>query len=218
MGVACAARSEASCNNPSVSFPNRHKQPPPIIRVAGHNVPARGTGGEYFVCDVSANPQANSGLQKKGVSSMPDLPLHWGAYLRLQTKLARKRQVDDHTWGLEAGLNRILTATIASDEDADRTVRSEGRKERYRTHLRHVYLNTDDLIVKPIPENVVHARRQLLRMSARVTAEEWALLRAVGVSSTRSLPSQARRRRARFVSAFFDFAGSLRPSRAARQA
>lgn len=111
---------------------------------------------------------------------MPDLPLHWGAYLRLQTKLARKRQVDDHTWGLEAGLNRIVTATIASDEDADRTVRSEGRKERYRTHLRHAYLNSDDFVVKPIPENAVHARRQLLRVRARVTAEEWALLRAVG--------------------------------------
>ena len=150
---------------------------------------------------------------------MPDLPLHWGAYLRLQTKLARKRQVDDHTWGLEAGLNRILTATIVSDEDADRTVRSEGRKERYRTHLRHVYLNTDDLTVKRIPENAVHARRQLLQMSARVTAEEWALLAPLAKdSSTRSLPPRAKPRRARFVSAFFDFAGSLRPSRVARQA
>jgi len=111
---------------------------------------------------------------------MPDLPLHWGAYLRLQTKLARERQVDEHTWGLEAGLNRILTATITSDEDVDRTVRSEGRKERYRTQLRHVYLNTEDLAVKPICENALHARRRLLRIRSRVTAEEWALLRAVG--------------------------------------
>jgi hypothetical protein len=111
---------------------------------------------------------------------MPDLPLHWSAYLRLQTKLARKRLVDDHTWGLEAGLNRIVTATNTSDEDADRTVRSESRKERYRTQLRHIYVRSENLTVKPIPENVLDARRHLLRIRAGVTAEEWALLRAVG--------------------------------------
>jgi DNA-directed RNA polymerase specialized sigma24 family protein len=74
----------------------------------------------------------------------------------------------------------VLFASCNAAQHTHRTVRTEGRKERYRTHLRHVYLNTDDLVVKPIPENAVHARRQLLRMRTLVTAEEWALLCAVG--------------------------------------
>ncbi|MGC2830049.1 MAG: hypothetical protein WB994_10450 [Candidatus Acidiferrum sp.] len=111
---------------------------------------------------------------------MSDLPHPWSAYLRLQNKLARRRRIDDHTWGLEAGLSRILTGTIPCAEDVDRAVRSESRKERYRVQLRHAYLKTDDLTVKPIPENAFDARRHLRRIRARVSAEEWALLRAVG--------------------------------------
>ncbi|SRR6266481_4452682 len=111
---------------------------------------------------------------------MSDLLHPWSAYLRLQTKLARRRQIDDYSWGLEAGLSRILTGAIPSGEDVDRAVRSESRKERYRIQLRHAYLKTKDLTVKPIPENALDARRHLRRIRARVTAEEWALLRAVG--------------------------------------
>jgi len=111
---------------------------------------------------------------------MLDLPFPWSAYLRLQSKLERRRRVDDHTWGLEAGLNRILSGTIPSNEDVDRAVQSESRKERYRIRLRRTYLKPEELTIRPISEDALDARRHLRRIRARIKAEEWELLRAVG--------------------------------------
>lgn len=114
---------------------------------------------------------------------MSELP--WGVYARLQQELGRSCYannhtwyVNDHTWGLEQGLNRLLAGNPPAGEEVDRAVRSESRKERYRTRLRRGRLAIEDSPRNP--ENALDARLRLHRAEAQVTVEEWALLRAVG--------------------------------------
>ena len=102
----------------------------------------------------------------------------WSAYERLQEKLARRRHVDDHTWGLEAGLNRLLARDLPAAEDVDRAVRSASRKERYRIQLRRVHLAVEDRTGNP--EDALISRCCLRLLLAQITPKEWALLRAVG--------------------------------------
>jgi DNA-binding NarL/FixJ family response regulator len=109
---------------------------------------------------------------------MTDLPDHWRAYARLQEKLARRPQIDDYTWGLEAGLNRLLTEELPAPEEVDRAVRSESRKERYQEQLRRVHLAVEESAGKP--DDAVDARRRLRVVRKLVTPVEWSLLRAVG--------------------------------------
>jgi DNA-binding NarL/FixJ family response regulator len=111
---------------------------------------------------------------------MSELPQRWRAYADLQEKLALRRQVDYQTWGLEAGLNRLLvhSGESAMIEDADLAARSESRKERHRRKLRRLHLAVTDSVGHP--EDVLDARHRLRMAEEQVTAEEWALLRAVG--------------------------------------
>lgn len=109
---------------------------------------------------------------------MSEIPHPWSAYARLQQTLARKRYVDDHSWGLEAGLNRLLVEEPPAGEDVDRAVRSESRKERYRRELRRIRLAVEDSTGNA--EDALDARQRVRLAQAQVTAEEWALLRAVG--------------------------------------
>lgn len=109
---------------------------------------------------------------------MSNTPHPWSTYARLQEKLVRRSSIDDHTWGLEAGLNRLLAQEPPAAEDVDRAVRSEGRKERYRTVLRRIHLTVQESAGNQ--ESLFEARQRLRRAAAQVTAEEWVLLRAVG--------------------------------------
>lgn len=111
---------------------------------------------------------------------MADLPHPWGVYARLQAMLARRYQADDQSWGLDAGLDRLLTAQNKppGEEEADRAVRSENRRERYRAQLRRVHLVLEDRMADP--EEVVAARRALRAAQMMVSHEDWALLCAVG--------------------------------------
>jgi hypothetical protein len=109
---------------------------------------------------------------------MSEIPDPWSAYARLQEKLANRNQVDDYTWGLEAGLTRLLTENFPAVRDVERAVESESRKERYRAQLRRIYLNVEAF--SEGPENALDARRRLRLIETRVAAEDWALLRAVG--------------------------------------
>lgn len=108
---------------------------------------------------------------------MLKLTYPWSAYERLQDKLARSHRVDDRTWGLEAGLNRLLAGGFPAPEEVDRTVRSAGRRERYRAQLRRVHLAFEDKTQNP--EDVFDSRCRLRLLLAQITLKEWALLRAV---------------------------------------
>jgi len=109
---------------------------------------------------------------------MSDLPDQWREYARLQEKLAKRQQVDDYTWGLEAGLNRSISKDLPAAEEVVRAVKSASRKERYQEQLRHIHLADQESAKSPV--DVVEARRRLRVITNLVTPEEFALLRAVG--------------------------------------
>jgi hypothetical protein len=91
--------------------------------------------------------------------------------------LARRRRIDDHTWGLEAGLNQLVNDLDqpCSEANAARAIRSESRKERHRAALRRAYL---------LPPESIHdgheVSLQLRVAEATVTKPDWALLCALG--------------------------------------
>lgn len=110
---------------------------------------------------------------------MSDGPSSWEEYLSLQSKLLRKSKVDDHSWGLEAGLNRLLAAIeVRTSVDVDRTVASRARRERNRLRLLHIHGDrtaTHD----PAPEAALDAKRALEGIQKQVDAEQWRLICAV---------------------------------------
>jgi hypothetical protein len=111
---------------------------------------------------------------------MADLPHPWGDYARLQAKLVHRQQVDDRSWGLEAGLGRLLAEPNQrpTEEAVDRAVRSENRRERHRAQLRRVHLAIEDCMADP--EGAAAARQALRAAQVQVSHEDWALLCAVG--------------------------------------
>ena len=120
---------------------------------------------------------------------MSELPPPWNEYARHQAKLASRRRVDGTSWGLEAGLNRLLSKKDdeeqsqkerrLSEEDVDRIIQNESRNERYRAGLRKVYLTPVDTMNNV--ENALDARHQLQALQEQVSASDWDLLLAVGV-------------------------------------
>jgi hypothetical protein len=108
-------------------------------------------------------------------------PPHWGAYARLQQKLARKRRIDDRTWGLEAGLNQLLDDLDKprAEDNALRAVRSESRRERYRAALRREYPVLSELI-----DDGHDDRSRLQVAEAAVTKPDWSFLCALGAGHT----------------------------------
>jgi hypothetical protein len=112
----------------------------------------------------------------KKVARMTDPDPDWETYARVQDQLARKNKVDSYTWGLEAALERLLDPKTAA-EQAERTIRSESRKERYRAAMlrRH-------RIARPITDerSAVEARHALRAIEAEASQEQWTLLSAIG--------------------------------------
>jgi hypothetical protein len=109
---------------------------------------------------------------------MDDLPELWSDYLRLQIALECSARVEASSWGLEAGLNRLLADQAV--ENVDRTVQSASRKERNRATLLTTYVRASDLLVDPIGEAALDARRALRLVHQAVSSDLWELLRAVG--------------------------------------
>lgn len=109
---------------------------------------------------------------------MDDLPEAWGDYLRLQIALERSERLDTSSWGLEAGLTRLLSNRPV--ENVDRTVQSAARKERNRATLLSAYVRASDLSVDPIGEAAIDARRSLHVIRQAVSSELWKLVWAVG--------------------------------------
>jgi|SRR3954470_3548837 hypothetical protein len=111
---------------------------------------------------------------------MSDVPDPWGQYGCLQTKLLRKTQVDDHAWGLEAALFRLLIAVESStnDDALERTVASRARRERNRLRLLRIHVDREESH-RSESEAALDAKRRLRAIRARVGFEDWRLLRAV---------------------------------------
>jgi hypothetical protein len=117
---------------------------------------------------------------------MPDLPDPWNSYARLQAELApshrsdqRTWRIDDRSWGIEAALTRLLAEEPAVVGQLDRTVQSASRKERHRKRLRRIHLPAGRSTGTSV-EDALDARDGLRRVAQRVSAEDSAILRAVG--------------------------------------
>jgi hypothetical protein len=111
---------------------------------------------------------------------MVDFP--WEKYACLQAQLQDNRNITNRTWGLEAGLDRILTGvpadwSPANDNDVQRAISSTERRERHRAALRRVYIRNED--GTPHPDPFFQARAELRFAKAYVTKSDWALLSAV---------------------------------------
>jgi hypothetical protein len=111
---------------------------------------------------------------------MSDVPDLWGQYYCLQSKLLRKTKIDDHGWGLEAGLDRLLTAveTPTIDVVVERAVASRARRERNQRYLLCIH-SEREAAHREVSETALDAKRALHRIRARVGVEHWRLLCAV---------------------------------------
>jgi hypothetical protein len=113
---------------------------------------------------------------------MLDFP--WGKYACLRAELQANRSVGNRSWGIEAGLNRILSAGLtshppANDEDIERAISNEQRRERHRAALRRRHLVKEE--GGPDPETSLQARAELRSVRAKAIKSAWNLLCAVAV-------------------------------------
>lgn len=112
---------------------------------------------------------------------MSDLTDPWSSYGLLQAELARRNQVDNRSWGLEAGLNGFLKSAQGSppltNEDMSRAVAGACRRERNRARLRLVHLSRN--VGTAHPEAAFLCRHELLAIEAQLVTRDWALLCAV---------------------------------------
>jgi DNA-directed RNA polymerase specialized sigma24 family protein len=85
---------------------------------------------------------------------MAELPFPWNIYEAKQKQLKRSHRLTDQTWGIENGLNALLTAVESgslpkNQDDAqrelDRNIASRTWTERNRARLRRKY-------IRPAPE------------------------------------------------------------------
>ena len=82
---------------------------------------------------------------------MVDFP--WDRYACLQAQLRQGHRVSDRSWGIEAGLNRILSPELTTqppaNDDIDRVVNNEERQQRHRAELRRRHLVNDEAALDP---------------------------------------------------------------------
>ena len=117
---------------------------------------------------------------------MSDLPDPWSSYGRLQAELAHGHggdqqtwRIDDRSWGIEAALTRLLADEPPVVSELDRTIQSASRKERHRRRLRRIHLPVNGATGTSV-EGALDARDGLRRIAQLVSAQDSALLRAVG--------------------------------------
>ena len=124
-------------------------------------------------------------------------PHPWDVYEPLQAEL-RSTYMDSEYWGLEELANKVLDpATMKSSANADTRKRmraAAARRERHRGHLRH--LRVIQAVAAPIDADAeckaLEVREAIEYIRAEVTADDWALLKAVAVG--RSYAQLARER------------------------
>ncbi len=116
---------------------------------------------------------------------MTDLPPPWGDYLRLQKKLLCKTQIDNKTWGYEAGLNKILASdpaiTSPQPDEIQRTIASAARRDRYNKAQLRMRSLEDDRSAQTAELGAVEAREELKLIKISVSPADWVLLLLIGV-------------------------------------
>jgi hypothetical protein len=114
---------------------------------------------------------------------MADIPQPWRAYARLQKSLSRTSVVSDRSWGIEAGLNFLITEAALksppSDDDVSRSVQSESRRERNRLALRRYYISAKEPAIDPV--SILDARSELHIIRSKLSDADWGLMAAIGI-------------------------------------
>lgn len=114
---------------------------------------------------------------------MADIPHEWREYARKQIELSLNCRVDGWSWGIEAGLDRILDAKardeLLTTEDVDRAMNAARNREKHRGKLRLTYLDANQTTRHP--EHALEARDELRQIQSCVSRSDWNLLSAIGV-------------------------------------
>jgi hypothetical protein len=123
------------------------------------------------------NPAVTSAATDRGRAKMVDFP--WSNYALLQAELRDDYSIGNRSWGLEAALNRLVSNNPpANDNEIQRVIKSEQRRERNRAALRRLHLGNGAGFD---PEASLQAQISLKSLKAKVSSSDWRLLFAVGI-------------------------------------
>lgn len=109
------------------------------------------------------------------------LPPPWDEYFRLQSKLDGTTQVDNRSWGFEAGLDAQL-ARAALPPSLPNTSATAERRERYRARLRRTYPTA----CWPSPDQspaAIEARVELEQIRRQLPTSDWQLISSVAIGT-----------------------------------
>jgi hypothetical protein len=106
------------------------------------------------------------------------LPHPWDAYLRLQSTLHKTTEMNDRSWGLEAGLEAILAAA-ALPPNLPTSIATAERRERHRARLRRTYPSA----LWPVVDQpaATEARVELAQVRRLLQSADWKLISSVAV-------------------------------------
>ena len=127
---------------------------------------------------------------------MAELPFPWNIYEAKQKQLKRSHRLNDQTWGIENGLNALLTAVESgslsknqddAQRDIDKAIASRIWTERNRARLRRKYIKLAPEM-DPQPqrhpasfspaetEARLHASIRVSQIRSSMTSTEWNLI------------------------------------------
>ena len=119
---------------------------------------------------------------------MAELPHPWDAYASYQNKLSKRSSVDDFTWGLENGLDKILACPSLADAPREKALRrviaSGARRSRYRKAL---IAQSADEVLTPSCEAGVEARSDIQHLQRVMCISDFRVLVAVGMGENQAL-------------------------------
>jgi hypothetical protein len=103
-------------------------------------------------------------------------PPPWDAYMRLQTSLDDITEVNNRSWGIEAGLDAILTGA-AAPANLPTIVATAERRERHRARLRRTFSKT----LWPVVDQpaAIEARIVLGQIQRLLPPADWQLISSV---------------------------------------
>jgi len=100
----------------------------------------------------------------------------WDAYVRLQTSLDDITEVNNRSWGIEAGLDAIL-AGAAAPSNLPTIVATAERRERHRARLRRTFSKA----LWPVVDQpaAIEARVELGQIQRLLPSADWQLMSSV---------------------------------------
>ncbi len=120
---------------------------------------------------------------------MATVPDSWAAYAQLQARLSSRTELNDYTWGMEAGLNWILDQVIPGtgvlEDDLQRAISTAARKER--DHMQRFLTDDADENYAEDPRNFeewMQARSAIAAIAAQVREVDNKLLCNVGLGKS----------------------------------